>query len=105
MNLKNKTLEIVSKNSAGQAALEYILILVISVAVIMGLVARLNNSFKVYFDSYMGQYLTCLLETGELPTLGAQDGSVNISSCNEEFEEFTFESGRPPKANTGGSSK
>ncbi|HEX4922668.1 MAG TPA: hypothetical protein VFV50_01230, partial [Bdellovibrionales bacterium] len=45
-------------------------------------------------DNYYGRYLACLLETGELPTLGFEGAE---GECNEEFLPFTFTAGRQPR--------
>lgn len=60
---------------AGQGTVEYVLLLGLTVAIIFGVVLQFNNAFKVWADNYFGEYLTCLLETGELPSLGGPQGS------------------------------
>ena len=78
----------------GQAVLEYILVLVVVVAIILGGFYQMNTAFKVWAQSYFGDYLSCLLETGELPALG---GAVNAAGgiCNDLYEPFSIDKGRP----------
>lgn len=65
---------------AGQAILEYILVLVVTVSIILGLMYQFSSSFKDFTDLYFGNYIACLLETGELPTLGGETGP-NQGTC------------------------
>ncbi len=86
----------------GQAVTEYILVLVVVVAMILGGLYQVNSAFKVWAQGYFGDYLSCLLETGELPALG---GSVSAAAgiCNELYEPFSIENGRPLLASSSGS--
>lgn len=59
-----------SMNEAGQALIEYILILVITVSIILGVMYQFSEGFKTFVNQYFGDYIACLLETGELPSLG-----------------------------------
>ena len=47
-------------------------------------------------ESYFSDYIGCLLETGELPTLGSANG-INSGICDAQYEAFDIASGRPPK--------
>lgn len=95
-------------NNRGQGLTEFILMLLIVVGIIVGGVYQFNDAFKQYADNYFGEYLACLLETGELPALGAKGGGA-ADLCNESFEDFSMANGRPKVAtsptspNTGGS--
>lgn len=66
----------------GQAIIEYILILVVVVSLILGLGYQFNSAFRAYVTNYFGNYLACLLETGELPVLGANSGG---GTCSAQF--------------------
>jgi hypothetical protein len=65
---------------SGQAAIEYILLLLISVTIILSLFTQFNRAFRTYAVNYFGKYVTCLLEVGELP------GVAGI--CQSEFVAF-----------------
>ncbi len=80
-------------SQSGQAMLEYLLILVITFVVMMGVIYQFNDAFRQWAQGYFGEYLACILETGELPSLGAQGGVQGI--CDQEFAEFSLASGRP----------
>jgi len=90
-------------NERGQALAEYILMLTVSVALILGLMFEFNTAFQSWANNYFGDYLTCLLETGELPSIGGSPGDSGV--CNQFFAEFSLKNGRPSKAlskNSGG---
>ncbi len=67
--------------------------LIIMVGIIVGGLYQFSDAFRNYVANYMGEYLACLLETGELPDLGIE----TKGECNEAFEPFSLASGRPPK--------
>ncbi len=71
-----------TKNS-GQATVEYILLIVIVLALILGPLKQFSQFFNAYIDALFGsgQYFACLLETGEL---GGQSSDAN-SSCGAAF--------------------
>lgn len=108
-NFKTKSI----LNRSGQAAVEYILLLVI----IVSLVLAMKNGFKNmndFMNRYIGDYVVCLMEYGELPALGINDAQMkkHLSSgdgggrkCDQEFAGFTFEDGRPPVSGSGGGSR
>lgn len=94
----------VLKGQEGQGVIEYILLMVIVIGVVISLLAQFNRSIGDYIRSYYGDYISCLLETGELPTIGST-ATVN-GICDAQFQPFTFATGRPSNstANRGGSS-
>ncbi len=73
-------------DQSGQGVLEYILVLVVTVGLVVGLLAQFNRSVEVWLNNYFGDYLACLLETGELPSLGSQ-GDLGI--CAAYHSPFT----------------
>ena len=79
------------RSNAGQAVIEYLLVLLVTVAIILGVIYQFNDAFRVYAKSYFGDYLACLLETGELPSIGGEGNGI----CNALFEGFTIDNGRP----------
>lgn len=83
----------IQNSESGQAVVEYILLLAISVALIIGLMKQLYQPFGNWMQDYMGQYLECLLDVGELPSLG---GGSDSGECNSKFSSFSVTAGRPP---------
>lgn len=82
------------RSQRGQAVTEYLLILVVTVGIALGILYQLNTAFKKYVQNYFGEYIACLLETGEMPSLSAGDGA-NAEICNASFEPFSMKAGRP----------
>ncbi len=82
------------RSTRGQALTEYVLILVVVVALILGTVYQFNDAIRVWANNYFGEYVACLLETGELPALGAAVGAAGI--CEELYQPFSLADGRPP---------
>ncbi len=54
-----------------------------------GLVLKFSIGFKAFATSYLGAYVECLLETGELPSLGANTNS----QCDSEKLAFNPDGG------------
>ena len=97
-------------DQSGQAVVEYILLLVVSISIIVGL----KNAFKNagdFVNKYVGAYTQCLMEYGELPSLGLDDAELTKhkndaeEGCNPKFKNFTFAEGRPPVESGSSSSK
>lgn len=87
-------------SQSGQAIVEYLLVLVVSVSIILGGVYQLNSAFKAWANSYFGNYLACLLESGELPSISGTGGDSGV--CNQLYEPFSLANGRPliPKSDS-----
>ncbi len=79
---------------------EYVLMLVVSVAMVMALGYQVFKPFQTFLKSYMGDYISCLLETGELPSLGNPDTQTILedASCNAQFQAASIAGGRPSKS-------
>lgn len=92
-------------NQKGQALVEYVLMLVVSVAMVLALGYQVFKPFQSFLKAYMGDYIACLLDTGELPSLGNRDAKEALSEegCNVNFEAATLAGGRPPKSSSGSS--
>jgi Flp pilus assembly pilin Flp len=88
-----RTVGISLRNEKGQAIVEYVLVLVVAVTIILGGVYQLNSAFKSWANNYFGNYLSCLLETGELPTISGTGGDSGL--CNQLFKPFSLADGRP----------
>ncbi|MGE4131265.1 MAG: hypothetical protein AB7F86_06480 [Bdellovibrionales bacterium] len=80
---------------AGQGTIEYVLVLVVTVFLIMTALYTLNTAFSVWAKAYFGDYLSCLLETGELPSIQGSPGDSGV--CNQLFKPFSITDGRPLK--------
>jgi len=78
-------------NESGQGVIEYILVLTITVLLIGTFIYQFSSAFRKYANNYFGDYIMCLLETGELP---GQAGE-----CKELFSAFDINAG---KTSTGG---
>lgn len=85
-------------NNQGQALIEYVLMLIITVALVLALISQVFKPFGEFIDNYMGKYVGCLLEYGELPTLNSSTPSAadEDSECNKRFANGTLANGRPP---------
>jgi hypothetical protein len=81
------------RDERGQGVVEYVLVLVVSVSIILGALYQLNSVFKLWANNYFGNYLSCLLETGELPALSGDGGGTGI--CNQQYKAFSLADGRP----------
>jgi len=81
------------KAQSGQAVIEYILILSVVILLILGGVYQFNDSFRNYVRGFFGGYIACLLETGELPSLGASQ--VATQTCVAQYRAFDPNSGQP----------
>jgi hypothetical protein len=95
-----KTASRVLGSQGGQALVEYILILVVVVSLLSGVAYQFNSAFKVWANNYFGDYLACLLETGELPNVDGQGGDAGI--CQSSFKTFSLADGKPLKTTGGG---
>ncbi len=76
--------------------MEYVLLLVVTIGLLIAVAAQVFTPFNKWAKTYMGSYIGCLLDAGELPMLGTTgSGADNI--CNGKFEQFSIGSGRSPK--------
>jgi len=98
-NFKPKFLRVLSDNK-GQGSTEYVLVLLISTLFVVGLLLQFHQGFRQFTNQYFGSYLSCLLETGELPSLG-YSGPRAPESCEVEYQPFTLAQGRPPVEGSG----
>ncbi|MBO9666737.1 MAG: hypothetical protein J7501_07965 [Bdellovibrio sp.] len=72
-------------NDRGQAVIEYVLLLIISVSLILMLVYQIFKPMQQFVQGFMGDYVACLLETGELPALGGDDTAAADKGCTSKF--------------------
>lgn len=101
----NKTTS-ANSHSSGQAIVEYILILIVTVSLLVGLGTQIFKPMRAFLKSYMGDYTACLLETGELPSFGDPDAraALQTEGCNAQFQAATLTQGRPPISRNSASS-
>ncbi|MBV2169408.1 MAG: hypothetical protein KUL82_11945 [Bdellovibrio sp.] len=85
-------------NNRGQAMVEYVLMLIISVSLVLALMTQVFKPFGEFVNNYMGKYVGCLLEYGELPSLGSSEPSAadEDSECDKKFDPASMAGGRPP---------
>jgi len=104
-SFRNKNKKTLNQN--GQAVVEYVLLLVITVGLVLA-AKKAFNSLDQFMNSYIGDYTVCLMEYGELPSLGISESAlkkhVGAANCDTKFAGFTFENGRPPTGGAGASS-
>lgn len=91
-------------DNRGQAVIEYTLMLVVIVSIVIAFTTQVVKPLNVWLNNYMGSYLQCLLEMGELPTIGGDDTAVADEGCNARYEAGTLANGRPPRGGSSGSS-
>lgn len=86
--------------------IEYVLLLVVIVGLILAS-AKIFKTIDQGMQKYIGDYFVCLMEYGELPTLGVSDQDLKKHvggqgrKCDNQFDAFTFENGRPATAGGG----
>lgn len=87
--------------------MEYVLLLVIVVAVVVG-IGKGFGTLNEYLGRYIGDYTVCLMEYGELPSLGIQDAELDRHTggtgkkCNQKYAAFSFVDGRPSNSSGSG---
>lgn len=82
------------RSQGGQGTVEYVLLLIVVIALAGALLTRFFKPFDSWAKNYLGAYFYCLLDAGELPALGGQNG---VGECDEKFEAFSVAGGRPEK--------
>ncbi|MNK85018.1 hypothetical protein D3C87_1048860 [compost metagenome] len=88
-------------SNSGQALIEYVLILIITVSLILALIAQVFKPMQTFVQSYMGDYVQCLLETGELPSFGYADAAINDESCAAKFGAASWNNNATPGSGSG----
>lgn len=68
-------------DQGGQGVVEYILVVTVSVIIIASLWVKLYKPLGDFVGAFMGEYVACLLETGELPRMGATSGGAEDGAC------------------------
>ncbi|MGE5085278.1 MAG: hypothetical protein ACM3MG_03195 [Bacillota bacterium] len=95
------------QNNRGQAVIEYVLLLIISVSLVLMLVYQIFKPMQNFVQGFMGDYMACLLETGELPAFGGTDASATKAAdlgCSAKFNNITGNSSGASGAGSGSGS-
>lgn len=80
MSLRGNKTSIKSRGNSGQAAIEYILLLAITIAVILLFKEFYKQIVAPKLNYALGGYIECLLETGQLPSIRDTTASQNLST-------------------------
>ncbi len=103
MTLRTGQFSFSKLNQRGATLIEYVLLLVLAVALVKLLSTAFSNPMGKFLNAYMGTYIQCLLEFGELPSLGGE--STTGGECNARFQPATLANGRPPKSESESSNR
>lgn len=74
-----------TRNQSGQALIEYILVLIVVVSVLLSLAIRVMPSINGYLSVIAGDYISCLLEQGEVPSFGGSSTTSTADSCDSKL--------------------
>ena len=95
----------------GQAVVEYVLLLIVSVSMLF-LFKSAVKGIDDFMYSYMGEYISCLMEYGELPTQGNTETNLDQHNqgaggkiCDSKFKGFTLAAGKASSGSSTGSSR
>ena len=70
--------------------IEYILLLVITVSLVLGL-RGVFTSMNNFMSDFMGKYIVCLMEYGELPALGVEEADLKKHKDGAEGRKCDFQ--------------
>jgi hypothetical protein len=73
------------RNQAGQGTVEYVLMLVVTVAIVMGLMSQFYKPFGEWTKFWLGDYVNCLLDRGDLPALMSSSGTDQCIDAERNF--------------------
>ena len=90
----------------GQALVEYILLLVVAVAMGMAILNTFFKPFQKYADFMLGEYVQCLLDYGELPgtAVGPDTKNSGANTCANQALAAGFNTSGGTNSNTGANS-
>lgn len=91
-------------SQSGQGLTEYLLLLVVTVALVLALANAYFRPMNRFLQNYVGEYIECLIDYGELPALGYSESEVE-QECNRAFEAFSLARGRPRAPSENSSSR
>jgi hypothetical protein len=91
------------KYQRGQGIVEYILLLVIIISIGYAILNQLFKPVSKWTEFYIGQYIDCLLDQGELPKLL---GSEEVDECDyQSLTEGGVDSGKKNRDRNGSSNR
>ena len=102
LRVKNSPQTTGLNNNRGQAMVEYVLLLIISVTLVLMLIYQIFKPMQAFVQAFMGDYVACLLETGALPTLSGTDTRAADMGCGAKFANGQYAAGSGSGANGSG---
>lgn len=103
MKKKSREFKDLIQNTRGLAATEYILILVVSLTLILTVATQVFKPLQFFLKDFMGTYVQCLLDTGELPALGGTT-KIKDDSCTASWKKSRQAAGLSPESQNAGNS-
>lgn len=97
MKKKSSKFKDLKLNNQGQALVEYILILVVTVGIVLTISIQVFKPLQFFLKDFMGTYVQCLLDTGELPALGGTN-RIKDDDCTAKWSKARQASGLSPNA-------
>ncbi|MEK6774258.1 MAG: hypothetical protein AABY64_09980 [Bdellovibrionota bacterium] len=97
MKKKSREFKDLVRGRQGQAIVEYILILVVSLALILTVTVQVFKPMQFFLKDFMGTYVQCLLDTGELPALGGSN-KIKDDECKASWSKSRQASGLSPQS-------
>lgn len=97
MKKKSREFKDLVGNRQGQAIIEYILILVVSLSLVLTVSVQIFTPLKFFLKDFMGTYVQCLLETGELPAMGGTS-KIKDDSCTATWKKARQSAGLSPES-------
>ncbi len=95
------------QNRRGQSVVEFTLILIVTISLLF-LSKGMFKGMSDFIDKYMGDYVACLMEYGELPSLGVQNtalknhkGAGSGKVCEAKFQMAEISGGSGGGASSG----
>lgn len=85
-----------ASSRSGQAMIEYVLLLFVTISLIM-MAKTVMGALGAFMDGYMGRYVRCLMDHGELPNLGIEVDDLKKNTkgnyvCSKQYS-FSVQTG------------
>ncbi len=79
-------------NRQGQAVVEYVLLMIVTLSLLLAF-KGVVSSMDAFMSDFMGEYIVCLMEYGELPSLGVEEADLKNHTAGTgkkcEFRKFS----------------